>query len=463
MVEVPPSVCQFLPPSTGGLGDFASESDQNSASDGGQFDQTLAHPKVSLVSPKPSTTLDETTTKSTGQSTTDQMPVYPGNQKDIATQGISDDRTFQEESRTSSTTSVSDLIMLSELEDSKTGERHGRNSPPLNKTMESSSPSSGANFVTILPMILPIKSDQSLANSNLLLIALVVLILILLLPFIRLGQACKAKFLAGLQEDYKFKTEENKEDSANVELKQEETLLNESKNDIHVPFDRAFSPKILPYSLSPSQLSLGSFSKKMLSTKFSDVDVVSLDSEHSLFSPSVQLENGAATVITTKAEVYVIDGYEGSHTPITTGIRNLIDPTLKGPPLDSNGALLLSSRASTCESKEEEQHTDPLVGVHVGPSNLQRFSAQYNFATEQRQGQENRSPLLKEEVTNKSRRGSLLSTGSGWGKDSRSWGVRHTKSSLARKKVVEMMMKTSVSIIKCFAFRWSSCFYCIPV
>ena len=458
MVEVPPSVCQFLPPSTGGLEDFALESDQNSASDGGWHDQTLAPPKASLMSPKSSSTLDETTTKSIGQSTTDQMPVYPGNQKDIATQGISDDRTFQEESRTSSTTSVSDLIMLSELEDSKTGERHGRNSPPLNKTMESSSPSSGANFVTILPMILPIKSDQSLADSNLLLVALVVLILILLLPFIRLGQACKAKFLAGLQEDYKFKTEENKE------LKQEETLLNENKNGIHVPFDRAFSPKILPYSLSPSQLSLGSFSKKMLSTKFSDVDVVSLDSEHSLFSPSVQLENGAATVITTKAEVYVIDGYEGSHTPITTGIRNLIDPTMKGLPLDSNGALLLSSRASTCESKEEEQYTDPLVGVHVAPSNLQRFSAQYNFATERRQGQENRSPPLKEEVTNKSRRGSLLSTGSGWGKDSRSWGVRHTKSSLARKKVVEMMMKTSVSIIiKCFAFRWSSCFYCIPV
>ena len=458
MVEVPPSVCQFLPPSTGGLGELASESDQNSASDGG-----LAPQKASLVSPKSSSTLDETTTKSIGQSTTDQMPVYPGNQKDIATQGISDDRTSQDQSRTSSTTSVSDLIMLSELEDSKTGERHGRNSPPLNKTMESSSPSSGANFVTILPMILPIKSDQSLANSNLLLIALVVLILILLLPFIRLGQACKAKFLAGLQEDYKFKTEEDKEDSANVELKQEETVLNENKNDNHVPFDRAFSPKIMPYSLSPSQLSRGSFSKKMLSTKFSDVDVVSLDSEHSLFSPSVQLENGAATVITTKAEVYVIDGYEGSHTPITTGIRNLIDPTMKGLPLDSNGALLLSSRASTCESKEEEQYTDPVVGVHVAPSNLQRFSAQYNFATERRQGQENRSPPLKEEVTNKSRRGSLLSTGSGWGKDSRSWGVRHTKSSLARKKVVEMMMKTSVSIIKCFAFRWSNCFYCIPV
>ena len=160
----------------------------------------------------------------------------------------------------------------------------------------------------------------------------------------------------------------------------------------------------------------------------------------------------------------MIDGYEGSHTPITTGIRNLIDPTMRGLPLDSNGALLLSSRASTCESKEEEQYTDPLVGVHVGPSNLQRFSAQYNFATERRQGQDNRSPPLKEEVTNKSRRGSLLSTGSGWGKDSRSWGVRHTKSSLARKKVVEMMMKTSVSIIiKCFAFRWSNCFYCIPV
>ena len=455
-------MCQFLPPSTGGLGDFASESDQNSASDGGQHDQILAPQKVSPVSPKPSSTLDETTTKSIGQSTTDQMPVYPGNQKDIATQGISDDRTSQEESRTSSTTSVSDLIMLSELEDSKTGERHGRNSPPvMNKTMESLSPSS---FVTIPPMILPIKSDQSLANSNLLLIALVVLILILLLPFIRLGQACKAKFLAGLQEDYKFKTEEDKEDSANVELQQEETVLNENKNDIHVPLDRAFSPKILPYSLSPSQLSRGSFSKKMLSTKFSDVDVVSLDSEHSLFSPSVQLENGAATVITTKAEVYVIDGYEGSHTPITTGIRNLIDPTMKGQPLDSNGALLLSSRASTCESKEEEQHTDPLVGVHVGPSNLQRFSAQYNFATERRQGQENRSPPLKEEVTNKSRRGSLLSTGSGWGKDSKSWGVRHTKSSLARKKVVEMMIKKSVSIIiKCFAFRWSNCFYCIPV
>ena len=379
------------------------------------------------------------------------MPVYPGNQKDIATQGISDDRTSQEESRTSSTTSVSDLIMLSELEDSKTGERHGRNSPPVNKTMESlspsSPPSSGANFVTILPMILPIKSDQSRGNSNPLLIALVVLILLLLLPFIRLGQACKAKFLAGLQEDYKFKTEEDREDRANVDLRQEEIVLNENKNDIHVPFDRAFSPKILPYSLSPSQLSRGSFSKKMLSTKFSDVDVVSLDSEHSLFSPSVQLENGAATVITTKAEVYVIDGYEGSHTPITTGIRNLIDPTMKGQPLDSNGALLLSSRASTCESKEEEQYTDPLVGVHVAPSNLQRFSAQYNFATERRQGQENRSPPLKEEVTNKSRRGSLLSLGSGWGKDSKSWGVRHTKSSLARKKVVEMMMKTSVSII----------------
>ena len=393
------------------------------------------------------------------------MPVYPGNQKDIATQGISDVRTSQEESRTSSTTSVSDLIMLSELEDSKTGERHGRNSPPVNKTMESLSPSSPpSSFVTIPPMILPIKSDQSRGNSNLLLIALVVLILLLLLPFIRLGQACKAKFLAGLQEDYKFKTEEDREDRANVDLRQEEIVLNENKNDIHVPFDRAFSPKILPYSLSPSQLSRGSFSKKMLSTKFSDVDVVSLDSEHSLFSPSVQLENGAATVITTKAEVYVIDGYEGNHTPITTGIRNLIDPTMKGQPLDSNGALLLSSRASTCESKEEEQYTDPLVGVHVGPSNLQRFSAQYNFATERRQGQENRSPPLKEEVTNKSRRGSLLSTGSGWGKDSRSWGVRHTKSSLARKKVVEMMIKKSVSIIiKCFAFRWSNCFYCIPV
>ena len=78
--------------------------------------------------------------------------------------------------------------------------------------------------------------------------------------------------------------------------------------------------------------------------------------------------------------------------------------------------------------------------LQVISSNSQRFSSQNQPARSP--PEKNQSPLIGEKKTLRdsgSRRGSLYS---GWGKDSKSWGVRHTKSSLARRKVVEMMMAT---------------------
>ena len=365
------------------------------------------------------------------------MPVYPGNQEATNTKDLT-----AQQFEVSTTTHSDLMIMMALLESSKTGERHGRNSPPspptvVNPVVPSAQPL-GPNFITIGyndVHRLPTNSDESFLDSWFFPFALVVLLLILLFPAIRLGQACKAKFLAGVQDDYRLQTRELKE--AHVGLKQEEA--NES-------FDRALPPKIMPYTLSPFQLSPCPSPTVISSSPFSNVDVISLDGEHSFFSPTLQFDNSAATVITTKAEVYVIDGNEGNHTPITTGITNFVEPKLnqigEGYKSSQRGFLVSNENAKAMPTATHESCLDEesLSMLQKLSSNCQQFSSQY-YSTRSA-SVKNQSPLIGEKTTLRdsgSRRGSLYT---GWGKDSKSWGVRHTKSSLARRKVVEMMMAT---------------------
>ena len=457
-IEVPQSLCESLAYQDGGLAPMVSESEPNIDNAGNSASpQTSAIPSTLLkptsIFPKPLySTADElmVSTSTKKSSTSDLIPVYPGN-----TQGLVSQEKSSRDGLTSSTTGP-DLIMVALAESSKTGERFGRNSPASPPTVVNLvAPSMKPNFITIGyndVHRLPTSSEDSFLDSWLIPFTLVVLLLILLVPAIRLGQACKAKFLAGLQEDYKLQTAKMKGGSAHIESKQEEA---------DVPFDQDLpASKMMPHTLSPFQLSSSPSQTMTSSSPFSNVDVISLDGGRSLFSPTLKFENGAATVITTKAEVYVIDGDEGNHTPITTGITNFAEPSQlkevgdRYKNLQREFSVLnvhLKDMSTTTYDYEsclnEESDKKQLSMLQVTPGNSQRFSSQYYPA---------RSPLAKNqslpiglhsigEKTTKTLRDSGSRRGSaytGWGKDSKSWGVRQTKSSLARRKVVEMMMAT---------------------
>ena len=451
-IEVPPSLCELVASQDGVLAPTVPESDSNIDDVGNsESAQTLAIPSVLLKPtsnfPKPSySTSNELMVSSTKRSSTsDLIPVYPGDLKGLVTQAETN-----REGLISSTTHP-DVIMMGLAESSKTGARHGRNSPPSPPTMvnhlDTSVQPSGPNLITIdynNVHRLPINSDHSFLHTWFFPFPLIVLLLILLVPACRLAQAWKARFLAGLQDDYRLQTGEMKGGSAHIKSEEEDT----------VPFDQELTPKIVPRALlSPLQLSPCPSPTVISSSPFSNVDVISLDGVRSLSSSTSKFENCAATVITTKAEVYVIDGNEGNHTPITTGFTNFVEPSQLNQMGDEYKNLQREFLISNVHSKatptatysswlNEEPHNTPLSMLQVISSNSQRFSSQ-NYPARS-PPEKSQSPLIGEQTTKAlrgsgSRRGSLST---GWGKDSKSWGVRHTKSSMARRKVVEMMMAT---------------------
>ena len=445
-IEVPSSFCQSLASQDGGLAPTVSESDPN-IDDVGNSASTVPSVLLKPTSnfPKPSySTSNELMVSSTGKSSTsDLIPVYPGNPKGLVTQAETN-----RESSTSSTTRP-DMIIMALADSSKTGARYGRNSPPSSPTVVNHDVgTSGPNFFTIdynnVHRLPTNNADDSFLLSWFLPVTLILLLLILLVPACRLGKAWKARFLAGLQDDYRLQTGEMKEDSTHMKSEEEDT----------VPFDQVLTPKKVPRSLfSPFQLSPCPSPTVISSSPFSNVDVISLDGVCSLSSSTPKFDNCEATVITTKAEVYVIDGNESNHTPITTGFTNLVEPSQ----LNQIGNGYKSSQrgfsVSNVHSKfmptatyeswlNEESHNKPLSMLQVISSNSQRFSSQNHPARSP--PEKSQSPLIGEKTTKTlrdsgARRESLHT---GWGKDSRGWGVRHTKSSLARRKVVEMMMAT---------------------
>ena len=449
-VEVPPSLCQTS------KGDGSAYIPISPAS------RNLVEPSSTI--PKFLISANEvvasSTQKSSGQSSTDIIPVYPGDPKDLSTKETTTKEGLTSQQLEASSTTHRDLIMMALPGNLETGGgRHGRNSPPsptdptlTNLVRSSAQPifiTIGYNDVQRLPT----NSSKSFLDTWYLPLGLVVLFLILLLPAIHLGQACKAKFLAGVQDDYRLQTGEMKGD--HLEMKKKEAM-DRLEKESSFPFNQVPTPKkSMPFTLSPVQLSPCSSPPLISSSPFSNVDVLSLNSVCSQFSPTLRFEDGAATVITTRAEVYnVMDGSEGKHTPITTGITNFVGP---GQFNHSNGCKSPQKMCSVLNGYSkarptatydhhfnEASNNETLSRKQKISRNSQRFSSQYYTEVAKNHPLNSWHPVIEGDGTNTSKykgstRGSLYT---GWGKDGRSRGVRETKSSLARRKVVEMMMAT---------------------
>ena len=139
-IEVPPSFCELVPSQDGGLAQMVSESDSNIDGNSAQnsaFASVLLKPtSISPIKRSYSTSNDVMVLSTRKSLTSDLIPVYPGNSKGLDL-----------------VTKHPDLIMMALAASSKTGERHGRNSPPspptvVNRVGTSVQPS-GQNFITI--------------------------------------------------------------------------------------------------------------------------------------------------------------------------------------------------------------------------------------------------------------------------------------------------------------------------
>ena len=152
-LEVPPSLCDSVAVSQdGGLAPASvPESDQNIHDVGNSVPALTSATSSTLLKPshKPSYSTSHALMDAgtRNPSTADLIPVYPGNPKGLVTEAE------KNEEGLASSTAQPDRIMMALAADPKTGQRHGRDSPPspptvLNHVAPSVQPL-GPNLITI--------------------------------------------------------------------------------------------------------------------------------------------------------------------------------------------------------------------------------------------------------------------------------------------------------------------------